>query len=553
MTKLLKLKILSYKNSLLYGKDRKKKLAAWVFFSALAGGILYLLLAKVPEAQKLGPAGNFLLEKGLQVGFLFSLFYLLIGGINTSLNSLYLSGDLNLLRSLPVRTKTVFTYKFVSAWIDNTTFIFSIVIPILIGYGLFIGANAAFYPVMVIGLFAFTALMTGIASLMTLLAVKFTPPDRLRKILQALGALVGAILYAVFYIKFYAGDSGAGVTSGQLTRLEEIFSHPFVEWLPSGWLASSLSFFQDEVEFSFFLLKFGLLLAAAGIVFWISRSVLMEAFGRGATAFRQVPTEKPDGETKKGGIGGYGKAKIPLPSTFLAIARKEFLTYRRNLQILSQLFFPLAVSIVVPIIIFTRAGKTETIVTPYFGFIAAWFFLYMAGSQITLLSFFSESGNTPGIFSSPLAGKRLVTTKVFTYFLPTVLIAETYHVIGSLITGSDTLWLATGLILIPPVCLGVNSIGVSVAASFGNMEAEEPNNAVSSLWRFLMFPVVIIYLGLTGAFVVCMLHPESIPYLNYFGQLIRRVGGVVLLALLTFSTSYFSIRYAEEKLLRREW
>lgn len=549
MTKLLALKFRSYKNSLLYGQNRKKAIGGLVFFLVLAGGLLYLLLTRVPRGGRLGPTGDFLLTKGLQMGFLLAFFYLLIGGINTSLNSLYLSGDLNLLRCLPIRSQTVFTYKFVSSWMDNSTFVSSIAIPILIGYGIYSGVGPIYYPLMIVGLLALTGLTTGISTLLTLLAVKFSPPNRLRRTFQFLGGLVGAVLYGVFYITFYTGNSGAGLSSGQLARLEAIFSHPAVEWLPGGWLASSLSYFAGQGSLTSLLVKFGLLLGTTTVIFWISRTVLARAFAEGIATVREVPTgEKERSEELE-------LSQPNLPSTLLvlwAVAKKELLVYLRDLRIIGKTWFLFVMPIAVPILIFFQADS-ESVVLPYLSLFSVWFLLYTCGIGIFSLSFFSERGNTSGMFTSPLSGERLIKAKIITYYIPITLVAEIFHIVGSILVGAQGLNLVSGLFIIPLVSFGATSLGISIAVSFGRLNVIEPNKSLPPMWRLLNILIIVVYLIITGAAVVAILHPESLPYVDYFGQVIRRVGGGILLVALPLLVAYFAIKFAGKRLLRREW
>lgn len=567
MTKLLKVKLTSYKNSLLYGEDKKKNITGLLFYLALVGGILYLLISRVPRNQTLNPTVQVLVTKGLQVGFLIALFYLLIGGINTALKALYLEEDLTFLQALPISTRSVFTYKFISSWIDNSTILFLIAIPVLVAYGIYFGAPVAYYAVMLVGLSAFTALTTGVAALLTLVAAKFTPPERLQRVLQALGALVGAILYGVYYLNFYRGGSGSTASSNQFQLLKSIFTHPAVKWQPGGWLASALSYFPGQVTLTMFLAKFALLLAAAAAIFWTSRSLLMSAFTKGVGEIRTVPGQKqkePAGSPvqERSQLTPIRKLKTLSPP-FWAVAKKEFITYKRDLQLLSRLFFPLTVSIVLPIVMFTRSRGIinvnthnlglANLINSSFGLVAAWFLLFVVGSQISLFSFFSEKGNTAGTFSSPLAGERLVLIKTLTYFVPTIIFAEIYHIVGSILRGVDLKWLLAGVVALPLASFGMNSIGVSVAAGFGDPDVDDPRKSIQGSWRWLILPISIIYLGVTGIGLISVLYPESIPYLDYFGQFIRHVGGGLLFFLVTLGASFFSIRLAGNRLRHREW
>lgn len=550
MKKLLTLKLRIYRNSLLRSQDSKKKIVGLFVFLALAGGLIFLLLTRVPRGQQLGPAGDFLLARGLQIGFLLAFFYLLFGGINTALNSLFLSGDLNLLRCTPIPSRTVFTYKFVSAWIDNSKLISAVAFPLLVGYGIYAGVGLIYYLVMLIGVLAFTGVMTGISSLLTLIAVKLSPPNLLRRTLKALGPIVGAVLYGIFYINFYTGESGVNVTPGQLERLKALFFHPAIEWLPGGWLASSLSYFGTGGSLELFFLNFGLLLGTAEFLFLINRNVLADAFSRGVAEVREVKTNK-EGEAKKLELSRSNLQKPLIP--FLAVAKKEARVYLRDLRSVSSLWYFLAMTLVVPIILFYQSNQVGPLASPYFGFIPAWLFLYMFGGAFSSLAFFSERGNTSSIFTSPLAGTKLVQAKIITYFLPTILIVEVYHVVGSILVGSPLKFLLIGSVILPFVAFGATSLGVGLVVSFGRPNVIDPKKCLPGVLRFLMFPIVAVYLSLVGASVVCALHPASLPYVDYFGELVRQIGGGILVFVIPLTVSHFSIKFAGRRFLSRDW
>jgi len=460
------------------------------------------------------------------------------------------SSDLNLLRCAPIPSRTVFTYKFLSAWLDNSKLISAVAFPLLVGYGIYSGVGTIYYLVMIIGVFAFTAVMTGVSSLLTLIAVKLSPPNRLRRTLKALGPIVGAVIYGIFYFNFYTGGSGPNVTPGQLERLKIIFSHPAIEWLPGGWLASSLSYFGTGGSLTLFLLNFGLLLGAAEIIFLLNRNVLADAFSQGVASVGEVSTSKEEVTSRM----ELSKTNIPKPfiSTW-AVAKKEAKVYLRDLRSVSSLWYLLAVSLVVPIILFYQSNQVGPLASPYFGFIPAWLFLYTFCGAFSSLAFFSERGNTSSIFTSPLAGTRLVRAKIITYFIPVTLIAEIYHVVGSILVGSPLKFLLIGSVILPFVAFGATSLGIGMIVSFGRPNVIDPKKCLPGVLRFLMFPIVAVYLSLVGASAVCALHPESLPYVDYFGKLVRQIGGGILVFVIPLTVSRFSINFAGRRLLSRDW
>ena len=70
---------------------------------------------------------------------------LVFTGLATALYTMYLSKDLDLLLSLPIKERTIFAYKFWETLAGNSAFFVALGVPALIAYGVATGASLLYY------------------------------------------------------------------------------------------------------------------------------------------------------------------------------------------------------------------------------------------------------------------------------------------------------------------------------------------------------------------------------------------------------------------------
>src|SRR4030042_3951425 len=67
---------------------------------------------------------DLILSKSLSVIFAFTFIFIMFTGIATSLSTLFLSKDLDLLMSLPISQRAIFSFKFIESYMLNSYFTF---------------------------------------------------------------------------------------------------------------------------------------------------------------------------------------------------------------------------------------------------------------------------------------------------------------------------------------------------------------------------------------------------------------------------------------------
>ncbi|MCJ7727507.1 MAG: hypothetical protein MUO96_02545, partial [Actinobacteria bacterium] len=125
-----------------YTRDEPKKKAGRIIGTLIVIIIFSLILFYSTKlisliSNKLDmELANIIFDIALDYAFAIIFIFIIFTGIATSLYILYLSKDLELLLSLPISYRTVFTYKYIEALISNSYLFFIVIFPFLISYGI---------------------------------------------------------------------------------------------------------------------------------------------------------------------------------------------------------------------------------------------------------------------------------------------------------------------------------------------------------------------------------------------------------------------------------
>jgi ABC-2 type transport system permease protein len=208
----------------------------------------------------------------ITLDYIFAMMFIFITftGIASSLYILYSSKDLQLLLSLPISFRTVFTYKYIEALIANSYLFFIVIFPILISYGITSNIPLAYYPVMLIVFISVLSVPTSLGVLLGMIAVRYVNPKRAREILAIIGGLFGLTIWlSSQLLSRYVSDVVPEFESMDIESIKQyiltIFDRPFLKFLPSTWGSNAL-FYIHNGEYSSFALNFIFAVSAAGIL-----------------------------------------------------------------------------------------------------------------------------------------------------------------------------------------------------------------------------------------------------------------------------------------------
>ena len=251
---------------------------------------------------------------------------MLVVGFPTVIATFFVGRDLLLLTLAPVRTIEIFTARLTLAMAANLM-ISSILLAVILGVGAGAGAPAVYFvlavPLIFVQVLAVTCVQTALMSVV----LRWVPARRARDVAAAVAGLTGAGLYLAWNLSLR--QSFAGRSRQDLANLNTLLQR--IDWLPPAWPGHALS-----------AIIAGNLTAAAA---WSLLSLLL-------SAVLLVVAAALYQRTLLAGLGIFGspqaiwsrKARKPAarsvrgnPSPALAIARKDWLGFRRDIRRLSRL------------------------------------------------------------------------------------------------------------------------------------------------------------------------------------------------------------------------
>ncbi len=150
-----------------------------------------------------------------------------------ALGDLYASHDMPLLMAMPLRVPALITAKFVLGVMQNELYAAVFLLPFVLGFLTAMHAPWIAYPVMMVGIAVFPAILYAALVAVTILALRVVPASLAKEALW----LIGAVVPAAFWITMFYRIAHI---SGDVTVMS-LPSPP--GWLPSTWLGWALASF----------------------------------------------------------------------------------------------------------------------------------------------------------------------------------------------------------------------------------------------------------------------------------------------------------------------
>jgi len=376
---------------------------------------------------------------------------MLVVGFPTVIATFFVGRDLLLLTLAPVRTVEIFAARLTLAMAANLL-ISSILLAVILGIGSGAGAPAIYFviavPLIFVQVLAITCLQTALMSVV----LQWVPARRARDVAAAVAGLTGAGLYLAWNLSL---RQSFGAHSRQdLANLNALLQR--IDWLPPAWSGHALS---DVIAGSFGAAAFwGLLSILLGVVLVALAAILYQ-------------------RTLVAGLGVFGspqaiwsrKARPPIAkamrgnaSPTLAIARKDWLGFRRDIRRLSRL---------IPALVFP-IGYVFAVARPSQRMGGFWAEVFLVGF---MSMFMSTSLATPSIPSerrgfqmlrmSPLPMWQVLRAKILLTLPPVLAMTIIFSVVVAVVShdgadraielGTLVVWLGCGF-----VAIGVSAGGI---------------------------------------------------------------------------------------------
>jgi hypothetical protein len=251
---------------------------------------------------------------------------MLVVGFPTVIATFFVGRDLLLLTLAPVRTVAIFTARLTLAMAANLL-ISLILLAVILGVGVGAGVPVIYFvlavPLVFVQVLAITCVQTALMSVV----LKWVPARRARDVAAAVAGLTGAGLYLAWNVSLR--QSFGSHSRQDLENLNTLLRR--VDWLPSAWPGHALSAvisgnLSAAATWSLLTVLLGLvLLVLAAALYQRTLMAGLGVFGS-PQAIWSRKARRPGARSARGN-----------PSPALAIARKDWLGFRRDIRRLSRL------------------------------------------------------------------------------------------------------------------------------------------------------------------------------------------------------------------------
>jgi hypothetical protein len=419
-------------------------------------------------------AGHFLpavLDSVLAAGFSGLSILMLVVGFPTVIATFFVGRDLLLLTLAPIRTIEIFAARLTLAMGANLL-ISSILLAVVLGIGAGAGAPLTYFLLAVPLIFVQVLVITSMQTVLMSIVLKWVPARMARDVAAAVAGLTGAGLYLAWNLSLRRSFSGPSRPDfGNLTTVVQR-----IDWLPPAWPGHALGaiiagrFFEAATWVLLTLLLGALLVAAAEVLYERTLQSGLGVFGSSPAiwkrkARREVRAVAGPLSSPRGGEDGHalagpgGAARHKVGSPAFAIARKDWLAFRRDIRRLGRLL---------PALLFP-IGYVFAVSRPSPGPNGFWTEVLLVGF---MSMFMSTTLATPSIPSerrgfqllrmAPLTMWQVLRAKILLTLPPVLGLTILFSVVVAMVSGNGVDRLVELGVLV--IWLGFGFVSISVSA-----------------------------------------------------------------------------------------
>ncbi|HET7419160.1 MAG TPA: hypothetical protein VFL27_02135, partial [Candidatus Dormibacteraeota bacterium] len=398
---------------------------------------------------------------------------MLVLGFPTVIGNFFVGADLLQLVLAPIRTRDIFVARALLAMRANTL-LACVVLAFIAGVGVGSGASIAYYALALLLLFAEVLGVTALQVVLMAIVLRFVPSRIARDVAVAVAGLAGGGLYLLWNMTIRGSvvpRRGPPNVSGLLAVASRI------EWLPSAWPGHALTAtITGDVAAA-------LAWSAVFLILAVALSAISSAlYGRTLLAGLGLLGSTPALWKRKVRTAQVARPEAAgATSPAMAIARKDWLAYRRDIRRLSRLL-PGMVFLVAYAFVLVRpsagAGRFWTDV-----FLSAFISMFLAMAVATA----SVPGERRGfqlLRMAPISTWEILRAKVLFTLSPLVVLAVAISAVVATTAGNGPLQVIQIAMLSTWLGFGFVSIGVSAGAIDPHFESVDDRRAVGIAGTF---------------------------------------------------------------------
>lgn len=478
-------------------------------FWAFMFGVSYRVLTYFRTIEGLG---DLLALRLLSMVLLTFFSVLVFSNIVTSLSTFYLSGELDILLSAPVKIENIYRAKFIETLVDSSWMTLIYGLPVFIAYGAVFKTSPAYYLGLVLTLIPFLIIPAGIGIIVTMLLVSAFPARRARDILVLLGLLFFVVLYILFRIMKPESLVDPD-TFPSLIQYLTAMRAPVSPLLPSAWAVETLSplLRRTSGDALFYLLMlWSTALACIVIGEWACEKIYYSGWSRSQEGKKAAISRS------RAADGFFRLVTLPFRGKMRAIVLKDVKLFFRDTSQWSQLFLLLALMVVY--IYSFKLLPIERAAMPsfYLQNLISFLNLGMVGfvTSAVAVRFVFPAVSLEGasfwiIRSAPLSLSDFLWAKFWSSALPLLALAEILIVLSNTLLKVTPFMMAIGIVTVFLMTFGITSLGVGLGAVFPRFRHENAAQIPTGFGG-------IVYMLLTMLFIGAVVTLEAWPVYRIF-------------------------------------
>jgi len=438
----------------------------------------------------------------------------------TSLSTIYLSSDLLVLLSSPLRLTNVFVSKFVQTLLYSSWMVLLFGLPIFIAFGQVQRATLAYYVWLVPILLPFLIIPAGLGMLGTMLLLRYFPAQQTHKALTVLSVCCMAAL--VMLIRFLRPERLVREAPDEVLRqFLDSLKTPDFPLLPSTWAAKALLAGSDATPgdaVGHIALLWGGAIVIFALTVWVASQVYYTGWAGGYTALR--------GSTPRR-VWRMERVLMPVlrrcSPTTRGLALKDLKVFFRDPAQWSQLLLLGALAVIYLFNI--RNLPLHTLFLKNFISILnlglAGFVLSAVAVRFVFTSTSLEGRSFWIVLASPITFRGFLREKFCMYLLPLLVLAETLVVVSNLLLKADAYLMLFAVVAIMLITCALTGLGVGLGAMYPRFEYDNIAQTAASTGGLLY---MALSLGFIGVMLLLAARPLYIHLARKF--LHQPVGGM---------------------------
>jgi ABC-2 type transport system permease protein len=464
-------------------------------FWALLYGISFKVLAYFRTIEGLG---DLLAIRLLSMILLTFFSILLFSNIVTALSTFYLSDELDILLSSPVRIERIYRAKFVETIVDSSWMTLIYGLPVFLAYGMTFRAPFAYYAGLLLTIVPFLVIPAGLGIIVTMLLVNAFPARRAKDILVLLGLLFFVALYILFRMlrpeKLVDPD-----TFPTLVQYLTALRGPVSPLLPSSWATEALSpllrTVSGDTVFSVLMLW-----STAGAVFVIGESVCTQIYTGGwsrSQEGRKAPLSRSRIADRL-----FALLSRPFRGRMHAIVLKDLKLFFRDTSQWSQLFLLFALMVVYiysfKLLPLERAAMPSFFLQNLISFLN----LGMVGfvTSAVAVRFVFPAVSLEGasfwiIRSAPLSIDDFLWAKFWSSLLPLLILSEVLIVLSNTLLKVTPFMMMLGIVTVFLMSFGITALGIGLGAVFPRFKHENVAQIPTGFGGIVYMLITMLFIG----------------------------------------------------------